>query len=263
MDSVIDFIHVNRDRYVDELKNYLAIPSISALPDHKDDVRKCAEWTAEAMRRIGLQNVRLEETPGHPAVYGEWLDAPGAPTILFYGHYDVQPVDPVGLWTSPPFEPTERDGRVYARGSADDKGQLYMHVKALEAWLATSGELPVNVIVLAEGEEEVGSKNLLTFFDKYRASPAFAKSKTTYTPGSTTHSRVADPKFVKADADPAIENDYRLQEGSPAADAGVALPADWPDPLRQVDKGKPDIGALPLGAPPLTAGRRADQSPPR
>ena len=115
---------------LDEMKRYLAIPSISALPEHKGDVRKCAEWTADEMRRIGLQNVRLEETPGHPVVYGEWLGAPGAPTILFYGHYDVQPVDPVNLWTSPPFEATIRDGEIYARGSADDKGQVFMHFKA-------------------------------------------------------------------------------------------------------------------------------------
>ncbi|MGH9218116.1 MAG: M20/M25/M40 family metallo-hydrolase [Vicinamibacterales bacterium] len=135
MDKVVDFINVNRDRYIDEMKRYLAIPSISALPEHKGDVRKCAEWTADEMRRIGLQNVRLEETPGHPVVYGEWLGAAGAPTILFYGHYDVQPVDPLHLWTSPPFEATIRDGEIYARGSADDKGQVFMHFKAVEAHL--------------------------------------------------------------------------------------------------------------------------------
>ena len=133
MDKIVDFINVNRDRYVDELKEYLAIPSISALPQHAADVRRCAEWTADEMRRIGLQNVRLEETPGHPVVYGEWLGAEGAPTILFYGHYDVQPVDPLNLWTSPPFEATIRDGEIYARGSADDKGQVFMHFKAVEA----------------------------------------------------------------------------------------------------------------------------------
>ena len=142
MDKVVDFINVNRDRYIDEMKRYLAIPSISALPEHKGDVRKCAEWTADEMRRIGLQNVRLEETPGHPVVYGEWLGAAGAPTILFYGHYDVQPVDPLHLWTSPPFEATIRDGEIYARGSADDKGQVFMHFKAVEAHLKQNGNLP-------------------------------------------------------------------------------------------------------------------------
>ncbi|MGE0041038.1 MAG: dipeptidase [Vicinamibacterales bacterium] len=163
MDKVVDFINVHRDKYVDELKTYLAIPSISALPEHAADVRACAEWTAGEMRRIGLQNVRLEETAGHPVVYGEWLGAPGAPTILFYGHYDVQPVDPVSLWTTPPFEATVRDGEIYARGSADDKGQVFMHFKAVEAHLAQHGSLPVNMKFLIEGEEEVGSENLDTF----------------------------------------------------------------------------------------------------
>ena len=165
MDKTVDFINVNRDRYVDELKTYLAIPSISALPQHKDDVRRCAEWTAEEMRRIGLQNVRLEDTPGHPIVYGEWLGAEGAPTILFYGHYDVQPVDPVNLWTSPPFEATVRDGEIYARGSADDKGQVFMHFKAVEAHMKQHGRLPVNMKFLIEGEEEVGSANLDNFIN--------------------------------------------------------------------------------------------------
>ena len=163
MEKVLDFINVNRDHYVDELKQYLAIPSISALPQHKDDVRRCAEWTADEMRRIGLHNVRIEETPGHPIVYGDWLDAAGAPTILFYGHYDVQPVDPVNLWTTPPFEATVRDGEIYARGSADDKGQVFMHFKAVEAHLKQHGGLPVNMKFLIEGEEEVGSANLDNF----------------------------------------------------------------------------------------------------
>src|SRR5687768_2925198 len=163
MDKVVDFINVNRDRYIDEMKRYLAIPSISALPEHKGDVRKCAEWTADEMRRIGLQNVRLEETPGHPIVYGEWLHAEGAPTILFYGHYDVQPVDPLDLWETPPFQATVRDGEIYARGAADDKGQIFMHFKAIEAHMKQNGRLPVNMKVLLEGEEEVGSENLDDF----------------------------------------------------------------------------------------------------
>src|SRR6266540_1951850 len=112
MNNIIDFINTHRDRYVDELKAYLAIPSVSALPQHAGDVKRCAEWSAEEMRRIGLQNVRLIETPGFPVVYGDWLGAQGAPTILFYGHYDVQPVDPVELWESPPFEATVRDGEI-------------------------------------------------------------------------------------------------------------------------------------------------------
>jgi acetylornithine deacetylase/succinyl-diaminopimelate desuccinylase-like protein len=161
--SVLDYIHANRDRFIAELKDYLAIPSISALPEHRDDVRKCAEWTADEMRRIGLQNVRLMETPGHPIVYGDWLGAPGAPTILFYGHYDVQPVDPVDLWESPPFEATIRDGEIYARGAADDKGQVFMHLKAIEAHLDKTGKLPINIRLVLEGEEEVGSVNLDDF----------------------------------------------------------------------------------------------------
>jgi acetylornithine deacetylase/succinyl-diaminopimelate desuccinylase-like protein len=168
MDKVVDFINVNRDRYIDEMKQYLASPSISALPEHKGDVRACAEWTANEMRRIGLQNVRLEETPGHPVVYGEWLGAPGKPTILFYGHYDVQPVDPVHLWTSPPFEATVRDGEIYARGSADDKGQVFMHFKAVEAHLKQNGGLPLNMKFLIEGEEEVGSANLDNFIKAHK-----------------------------------------------------------------------------------------------
>src|SRR5687767_1561275 len=160
MNQIVDFINVNRDRYVEELKQYLAIPSISALPQHSDDVRRCAEWTSTEMQRIGLQNVRLEETKGNPIVYGEWLGAEGAPTILFYGHYDVQPVDPVNLWTSPPFEATIRDGEIYARGSVDDKGQVFMHFKAVEAHMKEHGRLPVNMKFLIEGEEEVGSANL-------------------------------------------------------------------------------------------------------
>ena len=168
MNNVIDFINTNRDRYVEELKEYLAIPSISALPQHAPDVKRAAEWSAEEMRRIGMQNVKLIDTPGFPVVYGEWLGAPGAPTILFYGHYDVQPVDPVNLWTSPPFEATIRDGEIYARGSADDKGQVFMHFKAVEAHLKQNGNLPVNMKFLIEGEEEVGSANLDNFIKGHK-----------------------------------------------------------------------------------------------
>ena len=163
MNAIIDFINTNRDRYVDELKTYLAIPSISALPEHAGDVRRCSEWTVEELRRIGLQNVRLIETPGYPVVYGDWLGAPGAPTILFYGHYDVQPVDPLDLWESPPFEPAVREGEIYARGAADDKGQIFMHFKAVEAVMKQAGRLPVNIKFILEGEEEVGSAHLDQF----------------------------------------------------------------------------------------------------
>lgn len=163
--AVIDFINTNRDHYVDELKGLLAIPSISALPEHAADVRRCAEWCVSHLERIGLRHVELLETPGHPIVYADWLDAPGAPTILFYGHYDVQPVDPLDLWQTPPFEANVRDGEIYARGAADDKGQVFMHFKALEAHLKQTGRLPVNIKVIIEGEEEVGSRHLDDFVE--------------------------------------------------------------------------------------------------
>jgi acetylornithine deacetylase/succinyl-diaminopimelate desuccinylase-like protein len=168
MERVIDFINVHRDRYLEELKTLLAIPSISALPEHAADVKRCADWCAEEMGRIGLQNVRLIDTPGHPVVYGDWLGAPDAPTLLFYGHYDVQPVDPLDLWESPPFDATIRDGEIYARGAADDKGQVFMHFKAVEAHLTQNGRLPVNMKFLLEGEEEVGSTNLDDFVRAHR-----------------------------------------------------------------------------------------------
>jgi acetylornithine deacetylase/succinyl-diaminopimelate desuccinylase-like protein len=169
VDNVIDFINVNRDRYLDELKAFLAIPSISALPQHADDVKRCANWCADEMRRVGMENVKLIDTPGNPVVYGDWLGAGDAPTILFYGHYDVQPVDPLELWESPPFEATIRDGEIYARGSADDKGQVFMHFKAIEAHLKQNGRLPVNMKIILEGEEEVGSVNLDNFIRDHKS----------------------------------------------------------------------------------------------
>ena len=168
MNNVIDFINVNRDKYIEELKALLAIPSISALPEHAADVKKCAEWCADEMRRIGMQNVKLIPTPGNPVVYGDWLGASGAPTILFYGHYDVQPVDPLNLWETPPFQATVRDGEIYARGAADDKGQVFMHFKAIEAHLKQNGKLPCNIKIILEGEEEVGSANLDNFVKDHK-----------------------------------------------------------------------------------------------
>ena len=162
MDNVTNHIHSSRDRYIEELKEFLAIPSVSALPEHLDDVRQCAQWTADELTRVGLQNVRLIETPGNPVVYADWLHAAGedVPTILFYGHYDVQPIDPLDEWLTPPFEATVREGEIYARGAADDKGQIFMHFKAVEAYLTDGGNLPVNIKFVIEGEEEVGSKHL-------------------------------------------------------------------------------------------------------
>jgi acetylornithine deacetylase/succinyl-diaminopimelate desuccinylase-like protein len=131
-------------------------------------VKRAAEWTADALRGAGLENVRLIDTPGNPVVYGEWLHAPGKPTILYYGHYDVQPVDPVNLWTTPPFEATVRDGEIYARGAADDKGQVFMHIKAVEAFLKNGGTLPCNIKFMIEGEEEVGSEHLDQFVRSHK-----------------------------------------------------------------------------------------------
>ena len=158
----------NDARAQDELFTFLRIPSVSAQSEHKADCAAAATFVAEALRDIGFV-ASLVETPGHPIVLGEWRDAgPDAPTLLVYGHYDVQPVEPLELWTTPPFEPTVRDGRIYARGSVDDKGQLYLHIKALEAHMRVRGRLPVNVIVIAEGEEEVGSVNLEAFLERER-----------------------------------------------------------------------------------------------
>ena len=163
MSDALTHIEDNLGRFRAELYDFLRIPSISAKSEHDADTRATAEWLSDKLAAAGL-STEIVETPGHPIVVGEWRGAgPDAPTVLIYGHYDVQPPEPLDLWHSPPFEPTERDGRVYARGSADDKGQLYMHVKALEACLADGGSLPVNVVMVAEGEEEVGSPNLVPF----------------------------------------------------------------------------------------------------
>src|SRR5262249_34334465 len=146
-----------------ELKDFIRIPSISTLPEHKGDVERAAGFVAESLRRAGMENVEIIPTGKHPLVYADWLHAPGKPTVLCYGHYDVQPADPLELWVTPPFEPTERNGNLYARGAVDDKGQMYMHVKAFESLLATTGKLPLNVRVLLEGEEEVGGEGIAAY----------------------------------------------------------------------------------------------------
>jgi acetylornithine deacetylase/succinyl-diaminopimelate desuccinylase-like protein len=156
------YFDTNKSRIRDELFEFLRIPSVSAKSEHNADTKRCAEWLAAQMTKIGL-TTKVHPTAGHPIVVGEWRGAPGAKTVLIYGHYDVQPAEPLDLWQSPPFEPTVRDGKIFARGSVDDKGQLYLHIKALESHLANGGKLPINIIVLAEGEEEVGSVNLEKF----------------------------------------------------------------------------------------------------
>ena len=168
MNDPIRYAHDERTRFYTELDDFLRIPSVSAKSEHDGDTVQAADWVRAQLVKAGLAAETLS-TPGHPVVVGEWRGAGSdAPTVLIYGHYDVQPPEPLDLWESPPFEPEIRDGRIYARGSADDKGQLFLHIKALEAHLATRGSLPVNVVVLAEGEEEVGSPNLVPFVKEHR-----------------------------------------------------------------------------------------------
>ena len=163
MKEVIDYIDNNRGRYVDELKEFLRIPSISTLAENKSDMQTAAKFVADKLGNAGLNKIEIFQTEGHPLVYGEWLGAPGKPTVLIYGHYDVQPVDPIELWSSQPFEPTIVGDNIFARGATDDKGQMYMHVKSVEAYFKTHGSLPLNVKFLIEGEEEIGSSNLSLF----------------------------------------------------------------------------------------------------
>src|SRR5437868_1334843 len=161
------FLIDNQSRIEQELFDFLRIPSVSAKSEHNGDTKRAAEWVKLSLDRIGV-TAKIYPTAGHPIVVGEWRNAPGAPTVLIYGHYDVQPAEPLDLWTSPAFEPTVRDGKIFARGSVDDKGQLFLHIKALEAHLATRKKLPVNVVVIAEGEEEVGSEHLAEFVEKQK-----------------------------------------------------------------------------------------------
>lgn len=162
--------HLNRERpaYLAQFAEFLQIPSISTLPDHQPDVRRCAQWVAGALQDAGFDHVQVMETDGHPVVYGDWLHAPGAPTVLVYGHYDVQPVDPVEQWLTPPFEPTMRDGKVFARGAADSKGCIFTYIAAWQAMMAVEGRLPLNIRVIVEGEEEIGSPHLERWLDSHR-----------------------------------------------------------------------------------------------
>jgi len=157
------FVESNQDRLLEELKQFLRIPSVSTLPEHAGDIRRAAEFVANSFKTAGLENIEIIPTAKHPLVYADWLHAPGKPTVLCYGHYDVQPPDPLNEWISPPFEPTLRDGNIYARGSADDKGQMYMHIKAVEALRAVNGTLPLNLKFLIEGEEEVGGESVAKY----------------------------------------------------------------------------------------------------
>jgi acetylornithine deacetylase/succinyl-diaminopimelate desuccinylase-like protein len=166
---VDDFVAKNEPRLLEELFQLLRIPSISTLPEHAVDVVRAAEFVARALETAGMEHVEIVRTEKHPLVYADWLHAPGKPTVLCYGHYDVQPPDPLDLWKSPPFEPSIRDGNLYARGSADDKGQMYTHIKAIEALRAvSSGTLPVNVKFLIEGEEEIGGESISKYVPAHK-----------------------------------------------------------------------------------------------
>lgn len=163
MKDVIKYIRDNMDNYIEELKEFLRIPSISTLPESKKEVERCAKFVAGNLKKIGMSRVEIFKTEGHPLVYAEWLGAPGKPTVLVYGHYDVQPVDPIELWNTPPFEPTIKNGKIFARGATDDKGQVFVHFKSVEAFFKKEGSLPLNVKFIIEGEEEIGSENLSIF----------------------------------------------------------------------------------------------------
>ncbi|HEY0493578.1 MAG TPA: dipeptidase [Candidatus Dormibacteraeota bacterium] len=168
MPDAEQLLEQTREQGLKELEAFLRIPSISSQPDRAEDVRRAAGHLVEQYQQIGLENAEVLETEGHPVVYADWLRAPGKPTVLLYGHYDVQPVDPLDLWKSPPFEPRQQDGLLFGRGSSDDKGQIAIHWQAIHALLSTSGELPLNLKVIAEGEEEIGSPHFEAFVEANR-----------------------------------------------------------------------------------------------
>jgi acetylornithine deacetylase/succinyl-diaminopimelate desuccinylase-like protein len=191
MSQAIDaYVEENETRFLEELKDLLRIPSISTLPENNEATHRAAEFVVDHLWAAGLEHVELIETGRHPLVYADWLHAPGKPTVLCYGHYDVQPPDPLELWESPPFEPTERNGNLYARGSADDKGQMFSHIKALEALRAIYGKPPVNIKFLIEGEEEVGGVSIAEYVpkhkDKLKADVALVSDTEMYEPGLPT-----------------------------------------------------------------------------
>jgi acetylornithine deacetylase/succinyl-diaminopimelate desuccinylase-like protein len=165
--AAVSYARENQKRFLDELKDLLRIPSVSTAEEHKDDIRKAAEMVANDLKRIGFEHVETIATQGHPLVYADWLHASGKPTALCYAHYDVQPAEPLDEWHTPPFEPTERNQNIYARGAVDDKGQLWMQLKAFESlFKGGNGKLAINVRVLIEGEEEVGGESIEEFVKK-------------------------------------------------------------------------------------------------
>ena len=168
MESVVNYVKSNIENYLEELKEYLRIPSISTAESGSSDMQKCAEFAENLLRKAGMTKTEIFQTEGHPIVYGEWRGAPGKPTVLLYGHYDVQPVDPVELWNDPPFEPVIHDGKIWARGANDNKGQHFIHMKGVEAYFKTVGSLPVNFKFILEGEEETGSDSLPKFLSEHK-----------------------------------------------------------------------------------------------
>ena len=192
---LVSYCDRQRGALLDELAAWIAVPSVSANPAHASDVRRCCEMLVQRLSQIGLRSEMLE-TGGYPLAYGEWLGAPGKPTAIVYGHYDVQPADPVELWESPPFAAQVRDGKIFGRGAVDDKGQVLMHLAAIEAYLRTLGELPINVKVIVEGEEEIGSPNfeaaLARYGDRFKADVAIISDTAVYSedvPSLTTSMR--------------------------------------------------------------------------
>ena len=165
MKSWESYLADHQERFINELLEFLRFPGISALPAHAGDVQRAAQWVESRMKAAGIESVRIMPTGGHPIVYGEWLHAPGRPTVLVYGHFDTQPVDPLDLWDNPPFEPVIKNGRIYARGASDDKGNMFIPIVAVESMLKTSGTLPVNVKFFFEGQEEIGSPQLPAFIE--------------------------------------------------------------------------------------------------
>jgi acetylornithine deacetylase/succinyl-diaminopimelate desuccinylase-like protein len=188
---VDQYVDKNEHRFLEELLSFLRIPSISTLPERKPDVARAAQFVADALQKAGVEHVEIIPTENHPLVYGDWLHAEGKPTVLCYGHYDVQPPDPLDLWKSPPFEPEIRNGNIYARGACDDKGQMYMHIKAVESLFQThQGKLPLNVKFLIEGEEEIGGESIAKYVplhkDKLKADVALVSDTEMFADGVPT-----------------------------------------------------------------------------
>ena len=190
MDRIVNYVHENFNSYVEELKDFLRIPSISTIPENRTDILNAANFVADKLRTAGLSRIEIYRTENHPIVYGEWLGAPGKPTLLIYGHYDVQPVDPIELWTNLPFDPVVKDGKIWARGATDDKGQVYVHIKSVEAFIRTYGSLPINIKFLVEGEEEIGSESLESFLEQnkemLKCDAVLVSDSSLYAPGLPT-----------------------------------------------------------------------------